>query len=167
VINSLQTAGALAALNTAYTNIVTRANDAQVLSDIASANSSISTVAGSYPAETTSLNTVWTYIANCVNQEIEYQNLIPLNYFDITAGQSDVLTFAQSLKNFSQNCTSGGSWDFLNQIADTTTVGGQSLVAGLRATANEDILSDAGIGILPFPVPSDLPITPPCAVTPQ
>ena len=167
IINSLQTAGALTALNTAYTDIVTRANDAQVISDIAAANSAISTVASSYPTETADLNTAWTYIASCVNQELQYQSLIPLNYLDITGGRGDILAFSQNLKNFAENCTSGGSWDFLNQIADTTTVGGQSLVAGLRVGANETILNEAGIGVLPFSVPDSDPITPPCAVTPQ
>ena len=167
IINSLQTAGALTALNTAYTDIVTRANDAQVISDIAAANSAISTVASSYPTETADLNTAWTYIASCVNQELQYQSLIPLNYLEITGGRGDILAFSQNLKNFAENCTSGGSWDFLNQIADTTTVGGQSLVAGLRVGANETILNEAGIGVLPFSVPDNDPITPPCAVTPQ
>lgn len=166
-VNDLQTAGALASLNTALTNIVTRTTNGQVVSDIASANSAISTVAGSYATEVATLNTAWTYIANCVNQEIQYQNLIPLNYFDVTTGRADTLTFAQNIDNFGRDCTSGGSWDFLKQIADNTTVGGQSLTAGLQTAANQDFLGDAGIGVLPFSIPDNLPITPPCAVTPQ
>lgn len=170
-INSLQTAGALAGLNTALTSIVTRVNDPQVISDIATANSAIATVASGYSAEVAVLNTAWTYIANCVNQELEYQNLVPLNYLDVTsssvAGNGDVYAFSQNINNYGKDCTSGGPWDFLKQIADNTTLGGQSLTAGLQVAANEEFLGDAGIGILPFSVPDNLPITPPCAVTPQ
>lgn len=166
-VNALQTAGALTALNTTYTNIVTRANDAQVISDIASANSNISSVVSGYPAQTASLNTVWGYIANSVNQELAYQNQIPFNYFDVTAGRGDIMAFSQNLTTYSQDCTDCGSQDFLNQIADTTTVGGQSLVAGLRTRANQDVLGESGVGILPFAIPENPPITPPCAVVPQ
>jgi hypothetical protein len=171
IINSLQTAGALAGLNIALTSIVTRVNDAQVISDIATANSAIATVASGYPVDVATLNTAWTYISNCVNQELEYQNLVPLNYLDVTsssvAGNSDVYSFAQNISNFGKDCVSGGSWDFLKQVADNTTLGGQSLTAGLQVAANQERLGNAGIGILPFPIPENLPITPPCAVTPQ
>lgn len=166
-IDDLQTAGALASLNTALTNMVTRTTNGQVISDIASANSAITTVAGSYAAEVATLNTAWSYIANCVNQEIQYQNLIPFNYFDVTAGRSDIMAFVQNFNTYTQDCTDCGAWDFLNQIADNTTLAGQSITAGLRVAANQDLLGEAGIGILPFPVPDNLPITPPCAVTPQ
>lgn len=165
-INALQTAGVLAALNTALTNIVTRGTDAAVIGDIAAANAAIVTIQGTNPADVTVLNTAWTYVAASVNSELIYQNSIPVNYFDAAAGQGDIFTFAQNITVYGQNSVSCGARDFLQQIADTTTLGGQSMVAALTTAHNQQRLNNANIGTVPYTVPDNMPITQPNAVVP-
>jgi len=62
------TASQLAALNTAYTNILSAANDAAVITQITNANAAIAALSAS-PYVTT-LNTAWTYMSNYLNLEL-------------------------------------------------------------------------------------------------
>jgi hypothetical protein len=83
-INALQTAGSLATLNTAYTNILLAANDAAVLTQITNANNAISALSAS-PYVTT-LNTAWTYMANLMNLSAKYTTEATIDYFTLSAG---------------------------------------------------------------------------------
>lgn len=143
-INALQTAGALAALNTAYTNIAAAATDAAVLTEITNANSAIVTVVSSYPTETSALNTVWNAMAAVLSQEKTYQTRASIDYFALQAGeQSSVMAFVQQLSVYSANTAECGACEFLQQIADTTTLGGQAIVGSMRESQNSARLAQA------------------------
>lgn len=163
-INALQTAGSLATLNTAYTTIAAAANDAAVLTQITNANNAIAALSAS-PYVTT-LNTAWVAIATGLSDEKTYQTKAGIDYFNLQSGDTaTVMGFVLNLPQYAENCTECGPYQFLTDISDTTTLGGQAIVASMREAVNQTQLGAAGISqnIKPSTEPE---ITPPCAVNP-
>ena len=165
-INALQTAGSLNTLNTAYTSILVAANDAAVITQITNANAAIAALSAS-PYVTT-LNTAWTYMSNYLNLELGYQAKAGIDYFLLQPGeQTSVYAFVQSLSQYGRQCEACGPNQFLQEIADTTALGGQALVGSLREGENQMQLASSSLtnpeSTLP---PSTPPIEPECVVTP-
>lgn len=165
-INALQSAGSLNTLNTAYTTILAAANDAAVITQITNANAAIAALSAS-PYITT-LNTAWTYMSNYLNLELGYQTKAGIDYFLLQPGeQTSVYAFVQSLSQYGRQCESCGPNQFLQEIADTTALGGQALVGSLREGENQMQLAKTSLAnpesTLP---PSTPPLDPECAVTP-
>ena len=165
-INALQAAGSLNTLNTAYTTILAAANDAAVLTQIANANAAIAALSAS-PYVTT-LNTAWTYMSNYLNLELGYQSKAGVDYFLLQPGeQTSVYAFVQSLSQFGRQCEACGPNQFLQEIADTTTLTGQGLVGSLREGENQMQLAASSINNPEITKPpSTPPVDPACAVTP-
>lgn len=167
-IASLQTAGALGTLNTAYTNIAAAANDAAVLAEIANANSAITTLSANpvYAATVSSINTAWVAIATYLNQELTYQVRAGLNYFQLSTGeQTSILAFCQLLAQYGRDATECGPYSFLEDIADTATLAGQAMIGSLREGENQLQLAAAS---MPGPdiKPNTQPPVPPARVIP-
>lgn len=163
-IDALQTAGSLNTLNTAYTNILLAANDAAVLTQITNANNAIAALSAS-PYVTT-LNTAWNYMANYMNTEKGYQNSAGVDYFNLLAGEkSSVYGFVQNLPQYAQLTAAEDACQFLQNIADTTTLGGQAIVGAMREARNKPRLQNAGLG-LANQIPADPPLDPIPAVLP-
>jgi len=138
-INSLQSAGALTALNTAFNDIASAANDAQVLIYIGNANTAIAAIVSnpSYASQVAALNSAWDAMASILSQEKTYQTLASVDYFNLQSGeQSSVMAFAQQLPQYGLQVEDCGACDFLQQIADTTTLGGQAIVGTMREGRN-------------------------------
>ena len=143
-INALQTAGSLATLNTAYVNILSAANDAQVIGYIANANSAIAAL-GANP-NVTILNTAWVYMANLMNLSAKYTSQAGIDYFLLQPGdKNSVYAFVQNLPYYGLLTASGDAAEFLENIADTTTLGGQAIVGAMREGRNNARLSAAGL----------------------
>lgn len=163
-IDALQTAGSLNTLNTAYTNILLAANDAAVLTQITNANNAIAALSAS-PYVTT-LNTAWTYMANIMNIEKGYQNDAGIDYFNLQPNEKvSIYGFVQNLSQYAQLTAAGDANQFLQNIADTTTLTGQAIVASMREANNSTRIVDVGIGI-DNQIPSDPPLDPIPAVVP-
>jgi len=138
----------LAALNTAYTNILSAANDAAVITQITNANAAIAALSAS-PYVTT-LNTAWTYMSNYLNLELGYQVKAGIDYFLLQPGeQTSVYAFVQSLSQYGRQCESCGPVGSLREGENQMQLVKSSL-------ANPEIT-------LP---PSTPPLDPECAVTP-
>lgn len=147
-ITVLQAAGALATLNTAYNNIAVAANDAAVLTQIANANAAIYTLAINpvYTSTVNSINTAWIAIATYLNKEKTYQIKAGVDYFSLLAGeQVSVLSFCQMLSQYGRNATACGPYDFLQTIADTTTLAGQAMIGSLREGDNQQQLAQSSL----------------------
>ena len=143
-INSLQAAGSLATLNTAYTNILVAANDAAVITQITNANSAIAALSAN-PSVTT-LNTTWTYMANLMNLSAKYTTEAGIDYFLLQPGdKNSVYSFVQNLPNYGLLTAEGDAAEFMENIADTTTLGGQAIVGVMREGRNNARLSTAGL----------------------
>ena len=143
-INSLQGAGSLATLNTAYINILSAVNDAGVQTQITNANSAIAALSAS-PYVTT-LNSAWTYMANLMNLSAKYTDQAGINYFLLQPGdKNSVYAFVQNLPGYGLLTANGDAAEFLENIADTTTLGGQAIVGAMREGRNNARLSAAGL----------------------
>jgi len=143
-INSLQGAGSLATLNTAYTNILLAVNNAGVVTQIGNANSAITALSAS-PYVTT-LNTAWTYMANLMNLSAKYTDQAGIDYFLLQPGdKNSVYAFVQNLPYYGLLTAAGDAAEFLENIADTTTLGGQAIVGAMREGRNNARLSVAGL----------------------
>jgi hypothetical protein len=143
-INALQAAGSLATLNTAYTNMLVAANDAAMITLIANANAAIATLSAN--PSVTVLNTAWTYMANLMNLSAKYTTEAGIDYFLLQPGdKNSVYSFVQNLPNYGLLTANGNAAEFLENIADTTTLGGQAIVGVMREGCNNARLSAAGL----------------------
>jgi hypothetical protein len=143
-INALQAAGSLAALNTAYSNILLAANNAAVITLIGNANTAIAALSAS--PYVTILNTAWTYMANLMNLSAKYTSQSGIDYFLLQAGDTNsTKSFVQNLPQYGLLTSNGDAAEFLENLADTTTLGGQAVVGAMREGRNNSRLSAAGL----------------------
>jgi hypothetical protein len=143
-VNALQTAGSLATLNTAYTNILLAVNDAAVITQLANANAAISALSAS-PYVTT-LNTAWVYMANLMNLSARYTTEAGIDYFNLQTGdKNSVYGFVQNLPQYARLTANHDAAEFLNNLADTAILGGQAIVGAMREGRNQAQLDANGI----------------------
>lgn len=143
-INALQGAGSLNTLNTAYTNILAAANDAAVITQINNANSAIAALSAS-PYYTT-LNTAWTYIATLMNLSAKYTTEAGVDYFQLQPGdKASVYAFVQNLPYYGLLTANGDAVEFLEALADTSTLGGQAVIGVMREGRNQERLNQSGL----------------------
>lgn len=163
-INALQTAGSLATLNTAYTNILVAANDAAVITQIGNANSAIAALSAS-PYVTT-LNTAWTYMANLMNLSAKYTSQAGVDYFLLQSGDTNsTKSFVQNLPQYGLLTASGDAAEFLESLADVTTLGGQAIVGAMREGRNQARLNTTGL-YNNTQIPSDAVVAPIPVISP-
>jgi hypothetical protein len=143
-INTLQGAGSLNTLNTAYTNILLAANDAAVITQINNANAAIAAL--SADPNYTTLNTAWTYIANLMDLSAKYTTEAGIDYFLLIPGdKNSVYAFVQNLPVYGQLTANGNAAEFLEALADTTTLGGQAVIGAMREGRNQERLNESGL----------------------
>lgn len=93
----------------------------------------IPAIVATYPTQTSNLNANWSNMAVQLNLEktiqqnadIVFANLIPNN-------TSSIFSFIFSLPTYGQDTTLGGTAQFLESVADKTTLGGEAIIATLR-----------------------------------
>lgn len=164
-INSLQTVGALTALNTAYTSIVSAINDAAVLTQITNANAAIAAIVANptYATQVAALNDAWSAMADILSQEKTYQTRASIDYFNILSdSQTTVMSFVQQLPQYGLETEACGACYFLEQVADTTTLGGQAIVGTMREGQNNQRLSQSQLS--QDTAPSSEPVVTPIPV---
>jgi hypothetical protein len=143
-INSLQGAGSLATLNTAYVNILSAINDAGVITQIGNANSAIAAL--SVDPNVTTLNTAWVYMSNLMNLSAKYTTEAGIDYFLLQPDdKNSVYALVQNLPYYGLLTANGDAAEFLENIADTTTLGGQAIVGAMREGRNNARLSAASL----------------------
>jgi len=143
-INSLQGAGSLATLNTAYVNILSAINNAGVVTQIGNANSAIAALSAN--PNVTILNTAWTYMANLMNLSAKYTTEAGIDYFLLQPDdKNSVYALVQNLPYYGLLTAAGDAAEFLENIADTTTLGGQAIVGSMREGRNNARLSAASM----------------------
>ena len=163
-INSLQGAGSLATLNTAYVNILSAVNDAGVITQIGNANAAIAAL--SADPDVTILNTAWNYMANLMNLSAKYTTEAGIDYFLLQPGdKNSVYSFVQNLPYYGLLTANGDAAEFMENIADTTTLGGQAIVGVMREGRNNARLSAAGL-YNTNQIPSNPEIAPIPVITP-
>ena len=143
-INALQGAGSLATLNTAYVNILSAVVEGDVTTQITNANNAIAALSAS-PFVTT-LNTAWTYMANLMNVSAKYTTQAGVDYFLLQAGDTNsTKSFVQNLPQYGRLTAEGDAAQFLENLADTATLGGQAIVGAMREGRNQERLNASGL----------------------
>jgi len=157
-VNALQTAGSLTALNTAYTNILLAANNAAVITQIANANSAIAALSAN--PNVTTLNTAWTYMANLMNISAKYTSEAGIDYFLLLPGDTNsTKSFVQNLPYYGRLTAEGDAAEFLENLADTATLGGQAIIGTMREGRNQERLNASGL-YNNTQIPSNAVVTP-------
>ena len=112
------------------------------------------------------LNSAFSNIANVLNTEKGYQNKAGIDYFNLQSGtNSTTMAFIQNISQYAKDCDQCGPYQFLTEVANTSTLGGQAVVGALREATNQIQLNSNGINIDITPS-AEPAITPPCAVNP-
>jgi hypothetical protein len=133
-------------LSQIYIDMLSSANDAAMITLIASANAEIASISSVHPAQVTTLNTDWVYMANLMNLSAKYTTEAGIDYFLLQPGdKNSVYSFVQNLPNYGLLTAEGDAAEFLENIADTTTLGGQAIVGVMREGRNNARLSTAGL----------------------
>jgi hypothetical protein len=130
------------------------------------ANTALDGVVTAWAAQTTTMNTAWNSIASSLSSEKAFQTRAGIDYFNLVAGeQNSVMAFVQNLPSYAALTDSGQAAEFLEDIADTTIIGGQSMIGSMREARNQDSYQSAGLFSANH-IPADPPITPSPAVIP-
>ena len=129
-----------------YANTYANATVAFSNALIPGAQSEISNIVVGYPTQVTTLNQDWIDMANQLVLEQNQQANANLNFSQLQANSnSSIYGFIQSLPQYGADTTEGGTTQFLEAVADLTDFTGQSIVASLRQTQNQRVLTAAGI----------------------
>jgi hypothetical protein len=164
VINSLYSAGQLTDLITIYDNMLGNvASDAAILTLIGEAETEIGNIIAANPAETTELNTYFSAISSQITSEVAFQTAAAIDVANVVASQTSTQSFIFSLPSFGVDTKVGGTAQYLEDVADITTAGGQSIVATLREGRSKIGLSGSGVGTAANSVPADPDQIPPQA----
>lgn len=123
----------------------------------------VAAIISANPTQVTECNTLWSSMASQFNTESENRYLAELifdfvtdSYTDITANsRSAVLALIDNLHSVGTEISANGPADFFRATAQTSNLGGQSVIASLSEGRNIQVLADAGIG-----VDTQLPSTP-------
>ena len=165
-INTLDGLGALNTLKTIYVNMLSAPNDPAMLVLIGNANTEIANIVAAQPSLTTTLNTAFDAIATTLSQEKTYQTSAGVNYFELQANlQTSIFSFVKNLSQYGRQTESCGPAQFLNELADTSTLSGQAIVGCMREGQNTARLDATQLGLNTTPSIAP-PITPIPAVTP-
>lgn len=169
VINQLfDDSSSLVTLEDAYDNILLASDDAGVLAQIANANAAIQTIVADpvYATQVAALNTAFNFIAQSISDEKALQIRAGIDYFDLGNGeQVSTMSLVQSLTTYAQLTAECEAAEFLEQIADTTIVGGQAIIGVMREARNQQCLQESNLFMF-NKVPMDPPLVPVPVIVP-
>lgn len=129
--------------------------DAAFVNLIANATSAISNVANTYPEQATATNSAYANMAtqlqfnvtNCLAAGIDIGNLVS-NIANASVESNTtvtVMSFVSSLHEIGLDVSQGGQSEFVQQVSNVSTLGGQAVIASMREGRNIAILQAAGI----------------------
>lgn len=105
----------------------------------------ISGFSGSNPTQYASLNANWSNIVNQLNLEKSIQTKATLNFANLVPNSTEsIYGFVLSLPTNGQDTSVGGANQFIQAIADKTTLGGQAIIGTLRQ--GQSNVSGTGVG---------------------
>lgn len=164
-LNSMSPSLDLTALLTAYADMLTAVDNATMQTYIDAANAAIVNIVNpslypGYVSAVNTLNTAFNTMASVLSQELAYQNAAGIDYDELQGNnQSSIYSFAQSLPGYGIQTEACGPAYFLNQVADTSVIGGQAIIGVMREGANNQRL-DAGLIGINVAAPAEPEVTP-------
>lgn len=139
------------------------ASDATILTLIGQAQTEIGNIVTANPAETTELNTYFSAISTQITLETAFQTAAAIDIANVVASQTSTQSFVFSLPSYGVDTKVGGTAQYLEDVANITTAGGQAIVGTLREGRSQIGLNGAGVGTAPNVVPADPDQIPPQA----
>lgn len=125
----------------------TNADEAFSTSLIPLSVAEINTVVSNNPTQVTLLNQYFNDMAVHLAKEFELQELAGLVFDDLIANEkTSVNSLIYSLPAYGLDTEVGGTSDFIAQVTDSTTQGGQAILATLREGRNQAVLDESGVG---------------------
>jgi hypothetical protein len=163
-------AGNIGRINSAYTAIAAATSGTDVVANIAKANGNIANIytngTAAVVANVAVLNGAWSVIANVLSTEKTYQTKAGIDYTNLQAGEKvSTMGFVQQLPTYGTQTSSCGPAYFIEQIANTSIIGGQAIVGAMREGRNNARLSTARM-YNTNQVPSTPEVAPIPAITP-
>jgi len=157
-------------INSAYAAIAVASSGADVVANIAKANGNIANIYANANVQVVSnvtvLNNAWSAIANVLSTEKTYQTSAGIDYFNLQAGEKvSTMSFVQQLPTYGTQTSSCGPAYFIEQIANTSIIGGQAIIGAMREGKNNQCLGEARLNVDTTPAPR-LAVTPVPVVTP-
>jgi hypothetical protein len=147
-------------LSQIYIDMLSSANDAAMITLIANANAEIASINSVHPPQVATMNTAWTYMANLMNLSAKYTSQAGVDYFLLQAGDANsTKSFVQNLAYYGRLTAQGDAAEFLENLADTTTLGGQAIIGAMREGRNQERLNARGL-YNNTQVPSDAVVAP-------
>jgi hypothetical protein len=114
---------------------------------IPAALQAVTQIINSATASVAQLNQDWNQMAQKLIDESNNQAAASIDLDDLIPNEETaILSFVQNLPNYGEDTSFGGSGEFLEDIANKNTLGGQAIVACLRQGRNVQALDRAGIG---------------------
>ena len=160
----------IANINSAYLAIAGATSGTDVVANITRANGNITNIynnaTAAVVANVATLNGAWSVIANVLSKEKTYQTYAGIDYTNLQAGERvSTMAFVQQLPIYGTQTSSCGPAYFIEQIANTSIIGGQAMIGALREGQNNQVLDAARLGVNTTPS-ATLAVTPVPAVTP-
>ena len=153
-------------LSQIYIDMLSSANDAAMITLIANANAEIASINSVHPSQVATMNTAWTYIANLMNLSAKYTSQAGVDYFVLLPGDTgSTKSFVQNLPQYGLLTASGDAAEFLESLADVTTLGGQAIVGAMREGRNQAKLNTSGL-YNNTQIPSDAVVAPIPVISP-
>ena len=118
--------------------------DAIIPGLITTATSMITSLSSTYSSQSSQCNTLMLQVGNQMVSEYTHQTNSDIVFADIAGSRSTLLSFGQSLYNYAQDIKAGGLAYYLENIADTSTIGGQATIAAMRESRNYAKLQTLG-----------------------
>lgn len=128
----------------------------------------IASLVAANPALTTSLSESFENICQQIENEAINQSRAGIDYDNTTpAGDQVILSFASGLAQVGVDNTPGGPVQFLTQVADTSVLTGQAILAAIREGTNQSALTNIGVSLENFGISANYPGNPDSTGTPE
>ena len=99
-------------------------------------------------------------MANLMNLSAKYTSQAGVDYFLLQSGDtSSTKSFVQNLPYYGQLTAEGDAAEFLESLADVTTLGGQAIIGAMREGRNQARLNATGL-YNTTQIPSDAVVAP-------
>lgn len=118
--------------------------EADLIPLIEDANDAIAAILAENPVLATNLNTLYSTFGTRLTKEQNARALAIPYINDITTTLNDIYIFMDSLNEFANQTQDNGPGLVLENIADTTTIGGNSLIGSMREIRNSERLGLIG-----------------------
>jgi len=134
---------------------------------IPAANTEIGHLTVVYPTQTAQLNNSWVVMVAHLENEFSLQADSTINFGQYVAhSKTAMYGFIFGLPNYGQDTSIGGTAQYIEAVADTSTLTGQAIVGSMRQGQINTALTASGINtsnnptIIPNPKPAQAVLTP-------